>query len=266
MFNDLEKNMDLKILIIGDIGPSKFNEQAFRNGDDSLFSNEIITICKNADIVLLNLEKPLTDLITPLGLCPPDYVAPTKTINGIKMLNPTAVTLANNHILDQREQGLWSTINVLKNNGIQYVGVGENSTFAKRPLIINKKGLKIGIYACCEKEFSFAAEDKAGANLFDPLESFDDISALRNICNHLIVLYHGGMQDYPYPTPYQQKICRKMCEKGADLVVCQHSHIIGCEERFGNSTIIYGQGNFLLDEKPGDINWKNGLIIELHYL
>lgn len=38
-----------------------------------------------------------------------NLIAPTCTINGIKAFNPSLVTLANNHILDQDEQGLKST-------------------------------------------------------------------------------------------------------------------------------------------------------------
>lgn len=253
----------MKVLILGDVGASQNNLQAFCNADRDLFSSEIQDICKEADIVLLNLEKPLTDQLTPLGKCPPDYIAPTETINGIKLLHPTAVTLANNHIMDQQEQGLKSTIDILIQHGIQYVGVGDNLQKARKPIIITEKGIRVGIYACCEKEFSFATDTTPGANAFDPLVTFDDIAELKTTCDYLIVLFHGGMQSYPYPTPYQQKVCRKMCEKGANLVVCQHSHIIGCEEEYSNGRIIYGQGNFLLD----DVNlasWQTGLLIEVN--
>ena len=106
----------MKIIILGDVGASKSNVKAFCNGDNDLFSLDIQELCASADIVLLNLEKPLTDSISPLGKCPPDYVSPTETINGIKLLSPTAVTLANNHILDQKKQGLFSTIQTLKKN------------------------------------------------------------------------------------------------------------------------------------------------------
>lgn len=252
----------MKILVLGDVGASATNCQAFCSGEENLFSPELQKMCADADVVLLNLEKPLTDAITPLDKCPPDYHAPTKTINGIKLLHPTAVTLANNHIMDQREQGLHSTINILNQNNIQYVGAGNNRREAKRPTIIEKAGHRIGIYACCEKEFSFATDCSAGANIFDPLESLDDIFELKQECDYLIVLHHGGMQDYPYPTPNQQKVCRKMCDKGADLVVCQHSHIIGCEEKYGNGTIVYGQGNFLLDDAPIE-SWQSGIIVEI---
>ena len=252
----------MNILILGDVGASHNNLQAFCNADKDLFSLEIQDKCAEADVVLLNLEKPLADEASPLGKCPPDYIAPTDTINGVKLLHPTVVTLANNHIMDQKEQGLHSTIDVLTQNGIQYVGAGDNIKEAKEPLIIQKEGIKLGIYACCEKEFSFATDDTPGANMFDPLVSFDDISELRADCDYLVVLFHGGMQGYPYPTPYQQRVCRKMCEKGADLVVCQHSHIVGCEENYLNSTIIYGQGNLLLDDVETD-SWRTGLILSV---
>lgn len=253
----------MKIVILGDVGASSSNEQAFCNADKDLFSTEIQDICTRADIVLLNLEKPLTDELTPLGKCPPDFLAPVDTINGIKLLRPDMVTLANNHIMDQREQGLKSTIEILTKNGIQYVGAGNNINEARIPGIISKQGVSVGIYACCEKEFSFATEKTAGANAFDPLESFDDIIKLKKQCDYLIVLFHGGMQDYPYPTPYQQRVCQKMCDKGADFVICQHSHIIGCEEKYANGRIVYGQGNFILDEVP-DESWHTGLMIEVN--
>ena len=252
----------MKILILGDVGSSDSNCRAFLEADPDLFSSGIQDLCREADIVLLNLEKPLTDELSPLGKCPPDYHAPAGTINGIKMLHPTAVTLANNHIMDQQLQGLQSTVRILEQNGILSVGAGCNIAEAREPLIVTKQDYRVGIYACCEREFSFAAEKSAGANPFDPLETFDDIEALKKDCDYLIVLFHGGMQGYPYPTPYQQKVCRKMCEKGANLVVCQHSHIIGCEETAGNSRIIYGQGNFLLDDTTEE-SWQSGLIIEV---
>ena len=31
---------------------------------------------------------------------------------------------------------------------------------------------------------------------------------------------------------------------GADVVLCQHSHCIGCYEQYEGAHILYGQGNF----------------------
>ena len=35
-----------------------------------------------------------------------------------------------------------------------------------------------------------------------------------------------------------------MARAGADVILCQHSHCIGCYENYGGSHILYGQGNF----------------------
>lgn len=67
------------------------------------------------------------------------------------------------------------------------------------------------------------------------------------------MLYHGGKEYYRYSSPNLQKTCRKMTEKGADLVLCQHSHCIGSYEEYNDSTILYGQGNFIFNMKKMNI-------------
>lgn len=172
------------------------------------------------------------------------------------------ITLANNHILDQGEQGLKSTQNILNKNNIPFVGVGDNLFEASKPYIIQNEGLKIGIYACAEHEFSIATEKSAGVNPFDPLESLDHIVELKNTCDYVIVLYHGGKEHYRYPSPYLKKACRKIAQKGADLVICQHSHCIGCYEEYEGTTIVYGQGNFLFDHSNSEY-WQTSLLIKV---
>ena len=49
---------------------------------------------------------------------------------------------------------------------------------------------------------------------------------------------------------------------GADVVVSQHSHCVGCKEKYRDGTIIYGQGNFLFDLKD-DEYWRTGLLIKV---
>ena len=76
------------------------------------------------------------------------------------------------------------------------------------------------------------------------------------------MLYRGGKEHYRYPSPYLQKICKKMVKKGADLVICQHSQCIGCYEDYEGSTIIYGQGNFLFDKYDREF-LKTSLLIQV---
>jgi poly-gamma-glutamate synthesis protein (capsule biosynthesis protein) len=188
--------------------------------------------------------------------------APTGCVNGYQEMGVDLLTLANNHILDQNLQGLKSTINTLNHAGISYVGVGDTLKEAAKPYIFECDEKRIGIYACAEHEFSIVTENSAGANPIDLLESPDHVASLKARCDYVIVLYHGGKEHYRYPSPNLQKVCRKLVDKGADLVVCQHSHCIGCEEKYNSGTIIYGQGNFLFDHSTSEF-WKTSLLVQI---
>lgn len=252
----------MKIIIGADLVPTKSNYNEFINADiGKLLNEDLKKLLNNADYRIFNLEVPLTDEKKPIAKCGPNLIAPTDTINGIKKIGVDLVTLANNHIMDQDEQGLRKTIDVLKKNDISYLGAGENLKEASKPYII-ENDKKIGIYACAEHEFSIAQDDKAGANPIDVFESFNHIKQLKEKCDYVIVLYHGGKEHYRYPSPNLQKVCRKIAEAGADLIITQHSHCIGCKEEYNASTIIYGQGNFLFDNSESEF-WRTSLLVSV---
>ncbi len=251
----------MKIIIGADIVPTASNREIFENGDvEKIISPDLIRELNTADYRIFNLEVPLTDEASPIEKCGPCLIASKKSVNGIKATGVDFLTLANNHILDQGVNGLHSTLEALKSAEIPFGGVGENLYKASEPYIAQIGNKKIGIYCCCEHEFSVAGENTPGANPFDPLESLDHISALKAETDYVICLYHAGKEHYRYPSPNLQKICRKIAQKGADLVVCQHSHCVGCQEKYDNSTIIYGQGNFLFDRSESEF-WKTSVLI-----
>lgn len=253
----------MKITIGADLAPTDTNKDIFESGNiESIIDEKILDVLRKADFRIFNLETPLADAETPIDKRGPGLIAPVKTVNGIKKINPSLLTISNNHILDQGAQGLFSTVKALDDAKIEHIGAGKNLEEARNGCIYEKDGIKVGVYACCEHEFSVAADNTPGANPFDPLESLDHISNLKLHCDYLIVLYHGGKEYYRYPSPYLKKVCRKICDKGADFVICQHSHCIGCKEEYEGSTIVYGQGNFLFNLSDNEC-WQTSLLIEL---
>lgn len=253
----------MDIIIGSDIVPTEVNINLFNTGDTlSLLGEDLLNIWDSSDIRVFNLETPLTDLESPIEKQGPNLIAPTSTIKGIKELNPSLVTLANNHILDQGVQGLQTTCELLDSNNIPNIGAGDNLSEAAKPFIIKKDKKKIGFYTCAEHEFTIATEKSSGANPFDPFESLDHIAELKSKCDFVIVLYHGGKEHYRYPSPYLQKACRKIVQKGADIVICQHSHCIGSFEKHKESTIVYGQGNFIFNKLDNDF-WNTSLLINV---
>lgn len=254
---------NLQLIIGGDLVPTKTNFELFKNGEvEQLIGKELLDILLSADYRIFNLETPLTDIKSTIPKCGPNLSASLDTVNGLKMLNPSLLGLANNHIMDQGYQGLASTFAILEKNNIDYVGAGKNLQDAEKGFILENETLKIGVYNCAEKEFSIASKNCPGANPFDPFESLEHIENLSEKCDYTIVLYHGGKEHYRYPSPYLQKVCHKMVEKGANFIVCQHSHCIGCEEKYKNATIVYGQGNFIFDYSNSKY-WETSLLIKL---
>ena len=249
-------------LIIGaDIVPTISNQQYFEDAQmEKIVDEGILTVLNQADYRIFNLEVPLTDTEAPIQKNGPNLIASTASAAGMKQLGIDFLTLANNHILDQGVQGMWSTTKQLEKFDIAYAGIGCNAQEATKPYIVEMGSIKIGIYCCAEHEFSIANEKRAGANPFDPLESLDHIVELKAKCDYVICLYHGGKEHYRYPSPNLQKVCRKIVEKGANLVICQHTHCIGCEETWNDGTIVYGQGNFLFDHSKSEF-WQTSLLI-----
>ena len=239
----------MSIIIGADLVPTVSNQTLFMNGDvKALIGEELLDTLNGVDYRIFNLETPLCDTFSPITKVGSNFRVPTACIKGIKDIGVDLVGLANNHIMDQGKEGLASTIKALKEVGILYVGAGENLDAANRPVFIEVNGKRVGIYACVEHEFSIARNNLPGANPIDQLNISDYIAQCKAKCDYLIALYHGGKEFYRYPSPELQKVCRKMVEKGADLVVCQHSHCLGTFERYLNGSIVYGQGNFIFDD------------------
>lgn len=252
------------ILIAGDLVPLTEEEMFINARINDCIDEEILTYFREASYRVCNLEAPLTSGIKKLSKCGPNLKINPQCVKGLKKLGINFVTLANNHILDYGESGLEDTISTLQREGICFSGAGKNKNEARIPFYIYLGKKKIGVFCCAESEFSIATENTAGANGFDPLYSLDYISDAKKECDYLIVLHHGGKEFYRYPSPELIKICKRMVDKGANLVICQHSHCIGCEYNYMGSKIIFGQGNFLFNRKH-DEYWDSGLLIEVAF-
>ena len=255
-----------KILIGADIVPTEKNYEYFRSGDaEKLLGAELKEIFDRADYRIFNLETPLTDSGKPILKTGPNLSAPTYTVAGYKAMGIDLLALANNHIMDQGRDAFRETLDLLRAKEIEYIGGGLTKEEAKKPKILELCGKKIGIFNCCEHEFSWIDDYGIGANGFDPLESLEDIAALKARCDYVIVLYHGGRENFRYPSPLLQKTCRSMVRHGGDLVICQHTHCVGAMEEYLGSTIVYGQGNTLFDSKSAGATelWQTSILVEL---
>ncbi|MBQ2944587.1 MAG: CapA family protein [Ruminococcus sp.] len=251
----------MKIFICGDICPTADYRQLFDN-PQKLFGN-MAELINDSDYAVCNFECPATDSSDRIMKTGPSLKAEKKDLKMLKDMGFDAISIANNHILDYGFKGVAETLETAKDCGLAVFGGGKNSYEAKKPLITEIEGKKIAFVSFAEHEFNIATADTPGANLFDPYVSLEQIRIIKKQCDYLIVLYHGGIEHYIYPSLLLQKKCRAMVDFGADLVLCQHSHCIGTREEYNDATIVYGQGNCIFGYREGDKAWNEGFAIQV---
>ena len=252
-----------RIIIVGDLFPTEQNFSYFSNGDvESLFGKDILHLFSNADYRVCNLEGALTDHPDKCRKTGPVKVATTSAIAAYKKLGIDCCMLANNHATDGGHQGLIDTMKTLDATGINYIGAGKNDKEIIRHFVKELGGMRIGFYNVSETMYNKPTKDKAGAWLYDEYIVCRELEQLKKECDYLIVIYHGGIEKFHYPSPETRKRFRRMADCGADMILTQHTHCVGCEEWYNGSYLLYGQGDFLLKNfAPGLTD--SGLIIEL---
>lgn len=251
------------ILIVGDLFPTEHNVSFFSKGDiDTLFGEEITQLFSGADICVCNLEGALTDHLDKCRKTGPVKVAATSAVEAYKKLGIDLCFLANNHVTDGGHQGMIDTMRTLDNAGIKHIGAGRNQNEIVRLVIQKVGGINIGFYNVSETMYNKPTNDTAGVWLYDEYVVCRELEQLKKQCDYLVMLYHGGIEKFPYPSPETRKRFHRMADCGADMILAQHTHCIGCEEYYNGSYLLYGQGDFLLKNfAPGLTD--TGLVVEL---
>lgn len=255
----------VKILIGGDLCPTGRVETAIIEGRGADVFYNLQPLTDNHSLSIVNLECPLTTHDTPIPKTGPHLKARPECAKGLKAIGFDVATLANNHMMDMGEAGLHDTLTACQNAGLMTVGAGLSWEEIIKPLVIERKGLKIAIVAFTENEFSTASLGKGiGCNPLNLPGNVRQIQNARGKADFVIVILHGGSEMYPLPSPQFADTCRFFIEMGADAVVCHHTHVTSGLEYYHDKPIIYGLGNFLFDwPSPQPDDWYQGMAVEL---
>ncbi len=253
------------VVIGGDLVPTNNNIELFEKNLENELDINFKKEWYNADYRIFNLECVLgkKEKLKPILKAGPNLIADENAIEGIKSLNPNLVLLSNNHILDYGQEGLENTMNLLSKNNILCTGIINNNHEKEKIVYFEKDKIKVGFYNLCENEFTIATSKNRGANPFINAKNYKEIYEAKKNCDYLIVIFHGGKEFYRYPSPNLQQICHDIVDFGADVVILQHSHCIGCEETYNSKKIVYGQGNFIF-YGGNDEYWNSELLIKLN--
>jgi poly-gamma-glutamate synthesis protein (capsule biosynthesis protein) len=237
----------ISVLITGDFCPIGNAEKLSKDGQYDKLFGDILEVSKNADLSITNLECPILlggEIANKFGPC---LKAIPQTLEGLSYAGFNLVTLANNHIMDYGDSGLHATINELSIQNIKYVGAGNDLDEARRIFSFSKNGVKIGIINIAENEFSNTSGQYPGANPLDLPLNFEDIQNAKLYHDKIIVIYHGGNENFSLPSPRIKKTFRFFVNAGADVVVGHHTHCFSGFEIYKGKPIFYSIGNFIFD-------------------
>ena len=254
-----------RILIAGDLMPMPCNYELFSAGDPrTLFGKKLCDLFASADLRVCNFEGCFTDSDQPIEKIGPNIKAPTNTIRAIRELGIDYASLGNTHSMDYGRQGYLDTCRTLTENGIGFFGWGGNADSVKSWVQVEHGGRRIVLYNTTERFENAPRADHPGVNLYDEYRVCREIGELKEQCDFLIVLYHGGIEGTHCNSSIMRRRFHRMADSGADVVISQHTHAVGEEERYQGAYLLYGQGNFCFHFRP-DVTplLAEGLVLEL---
>ena len=218
---------------------------------------------KKDDLTVVNLETPVTT--GGVGAADKQFVfkGPPKALDALKKAGVDAVNLANNHTLDQGEDGLRDTLSHLTQRGIPYVGAGLNSKEAYSAQYFERKGIKIallGFTRVIPKSDWMAGKNKPGlASVYDSAEGLKVIAQAKKQADLVVVVVHWGKERIEQYDSKQQSLGHSFIDAGADLVIGGHPHVLQGVEPYKGKWIVYSTGNFIFTRSTVPATWETAV-------
>lgn len=249
---------EITIAAVGDIMPGHRAEPwIIREGPLYPFAY-VLPVLRGADLVVGNLECPLSDRGTAVAGKTFTLRAVPATADMLSAAGIRVVTLANNHMMDFGPSALKDTLSVLSERGILYTGAGMDIDDARTPAIltIGDKTVAFLSYSLTFPVEFYASRGRPGTA--PGYKSFvrSDIERVRPRADLVIVSFHWGAELMTTAKDYQQELGRLAIDWGADLVLGHHPHVLQELELYRGRLIAYSLGNFVFGSESERTNYS----------
>ena len=253
--------------------------------------NDISDFYYKADLVMANLESPIADA------APVSYV--TKVFTGMPFLNNgqdiferlvdggkgiNFFSTANNHTLDQGEEGLISTLNFLDAKGYPHVGSARTTEERDCPLMIDRNGIKIAFLSwtfSLNKSIIPEGKDYLVNHLRLNHQGIDISRIQRQVkdakaagADAVVACLHWGLEYESYPTAPLIQTGHRLIESGIDAIIGNHAHTVQPIECYcykdketgedKKGLIIYALGDLVSANHPG-FNSRLGALARIRF-
>jgi poly-gamma-glutamate capsule biosynthesis protein CapA/YwtB (metallophosphatase superfamily) len=240
-------NTQIKISAVGDCtlgtdidfdDDTNFTSVYNEKGDSYFFKN-VTEFTSSDNLTLANLEGPLTSS-SDIQEKSYNFKGPAKYANILVKGSVEAVNLANNHSYDYGTTGYEDTKETLAKYKVTSFGYDRIATTT-----IN--GVKVGLFGVNQVTSTDTARSQMKA----------DISTLKDAgCAIIIGMFHWGIEGEYTPDTDQVSLAHGAIDRGCDLVIGSHPHVLQGVERYKNRYICYSMGNFVFggNDNPDDMD------------
>ncbi|NTV52434.1 MAG: CapA family protein, partial [Candidatus Firestonebacteria bacterium] len=201
---------------------------------------------RKADVGLVNLESPISARGKVIKGKKFTFRSQPSAAPALHRAGITAVSLANNHILDYGPPALADTLQALDAAGVAHAGAGKNLAASRRPAVITLPGgqiMAILSFSLTFPESYWATGAKPGTTPGDISLVQADVNSANAWATVVVVCFHWGGELISEPRPYQIDLGHAAIDAGAALVVGTHPHILQGVEWYHAGVILYSLGN-----------------------
>ena len=228
---------------------------------------EFDSILRRADISVCNLECVLAGGGEQV-LKPYTFRGPKESVPLLKQ-HFSAVCLANNHTGDFGRDAFARQLTMFDTAGLRYFGGGRDRHDARRPLILERNGMRVALlgYDGFPPRSFAAGDNRPGVAWLAESDVVADIRAARERHGADIVVpfLHWGREGSPEPKQSQRELARRLIDAGASAVIGAHPHVTQTVDVYKGRPIVYSLGNFVFDYYPVDPPVWTGWIVRVTF-
>lgn len=266
------------VTVVGDIMLGRGVADVAPAGDPAAALRPMAARLARADVTVGNLESTLEDDGFPRQ-GGDSFAAPPTVLPGLADAGFDVLSLANNHTGDYGRDSLVTTVRRFRGSGVEPVGAGADRAEAWRPVVVERRGVRIGFLAfnAIGETWRAGPESSGAASLHMQPRTGDIVPAeldrlagrVRDLAGHTdvtIVLPHWGEQYVHEPVPDQRTVGARLLDAGATVVIGGHPHWVQHVQRHQGRFVVHSLGNFIFDmDFAGQTQEQEGFVLDLTF-
>ncbi len=186
-----------------------------------------------------------------------NFNSPTQLGDALVDLGFNVITMANNHALDKRVEGLLATLDYWnekqQTDDVTVVGAYRNEADMNTIRIREVNGLKVAFLAFTEHTNGYSLPSGSPVKIIytkDTTLMQKQIQAAKQQADAVIVSAHWGLEDTHTVSQETKTLAKQLVDWGADVIVGTHSHTAETMEYLTRTDgskgfVFYSLGNFI---------------------